>query len=246
MMLADPASGAVRAYRLDAQCVDELLDIQDVVCAELESPTLYYPVSRAEMLEFFQTGGFCVGVECGARLVGFFGILLMGDRSDNVGYDLKLPAEMLPFLAYFKAVNVLPSYRGMGLQKELTLGAFAELARAPSASSTLERPPARVMAATVSPLNLSSVKSFLDTGFWIAGLKPKFNGYLRYLVMRWPHAMEVDISGALAVSIQDYAAQMQLLEQGYLGVQLRGSAEGSQEIFYVKPDRMVSGKDRVL
>lgn len=227
-------SRAIRIVKLGEDRLDELLSIQTAVCEQLAMPELYFPVSQNEMHEFLQPGGLCFGAMHESRLVGFFGVLLMPDRPDNVGYDLGLGTEELTRVVYYKAVNVLPKYRGLGLQKVLTCAAFRELGvDLPSAPGDHNDPDLRVLCATVSPHNLSSLKSFLECGFWIAGLKPKYKGYQRYLVMRRTKIGIVDPTDCVTVPIQNYPEQLRLLAQGMLGIRLHVTQDDGPAISYI-------------
>ena len=235
----------IRIVRLDVDRLDELMSIQEQVCAQLEMPELYFPVTEGEMQEFFRTDGICYGAMHESRLVGFFGVLLMRDRPDNVGHDLGLMREELARVVYFKAVNVLPEYRGLGLQKSLTQAVFKELGvDLPLRSTSGLDAASRVMCATVSPLNLSSLKSFLECGFWIAGLKPMYEGYQRFLVMRRGKKGSLDLAGTVTVPVQDYPDQERLLAQGMCGIRLHASLPDAPSIIYSGSEKIAySGKD---
>lgn len=244
---ADQVQGLC-VVRLDETRLDDLLAIQASVCNQLERPELYFPVSSREMHEFFGLDGFCFGVEHGPKLVGFFGALFMGDREENVGNDLGLSRHELPLVAYFKTCNILLEYRGMGLQKRLTQALFAQMgvempaelrvsleSHSPTTKPvTTESRPERPLCATVSPHNVSSLKSLLDCGFWIAGLKPKYGGFLRYLVMRRPRCIVFDQTDSVFVSLHDYAGQEAMLKRGMLGVQLCIDHQNTSKIKYVR------------
>jgi GNAT superfamily N-acetyltransferase len=218
--------------------LEELLDIQREVCAQLEMAELYFPVSKDEMLEFLRPGGVCYAAEHGSKLVGFFGILLMGDRPDNMGYELGLEKDEILRVVYYKAVNVLPSYRRMGLQKRLTHAVFAELGVGLQSQSTGgSEGSSRVMCATVSPHNIASLKSFFDCGFWIAGLKSKFNGLQRYLMMRRDTDIRIEDVQYITVPVTDHEEQRRLLSQGMLGFQFSASSGGLATIGYIYAGR---------
>ena len=238
-----------RILRLDKSYLGELLSIQETVCKQLARPEMYFPVTSAEMLEFFESDGLCFGVQFGSRLAGFSGLLFMGEREDNVGKDIGLSSDELPHVAYFKICLVLPQHRGMGLQKFLKIPLFehmgvempsglkfpVELETNADKTSITDRHPFRPLCSTVSPENIASLKSLMECGFWIAGLKPKYNGYLRYLIMRRPQIVTFDETNSVSVSCQDYATQISLLDRGMLGVQLLTEQGEGPKIKYVWP-----------
>ncbi len=235
----------VRIVPLGGERVAEMIATQDTVCAQLALPELYFPLSTQEMQELVGPDGLCVGAERGGRLIGFFGVLFMGERDDNVGQDMGLAAQDLPLVAYFKATNVLPEYRGAGLQKRMTHALFAAMgATSPPGlsgdSSTLSHGlsmacehPYKWLSSTVSPRNLASLKSFLDSGFWIQGLKPKYLGNMRYLMLRQQQAPDHQLTDSIAVPLLDYDTQVDLLGRGWRGVALNYDQAAAQ-IHYIR------------
>ncbi len=234
--------------QLDQGRVSELLELQRVVCEHLERPELYFPVTAAEMADLVGPEGLCLGIEHHGRLVAFFGVLFMGDRPGNVGLDLGLPAEELPLVAYFMAVNVLPSYRGRGLQQILTHALFGVMGIAPQncvgdAGSRILRnffsthapaplPSFQWQCSTVSPLNPASLNTFLSCGFRIAGLKPKYLGYLRYLLIRERNGFGGGGAQSTAVPLHDYERQADLLTRSMVGIRL-DRTQGTPTVHYV-------------
>ncbi len=232
MNAASLIAGDVQVVPLGGERVAEMIAIQDTVCAHLALPELYFPLDAAEMQELVGPDGLCVGAERDGRLIGFFGVLFMGEREDNIGRDLGLAAQDLPFIAYFKATNVLPEHRGMGLQKRMTDALLTHIESMASAR------PITWLTSTVSPRNLASLQSFLDCGFWIQGLKPKYLGNMRYLMLRKPsrqdgeHQQQAD---AMAVPLLDYETQIDWLARGWRGVALQGDGTAAQ-IHYIRAE----------
>ncbi len=222
-------AGDVRIVPLGGERVAEMIAIQGAVCAQLALPELYFPLDAQEMQELVGPDGLCVGAERDGRLIGFFGVLFMGERDGNIGRDLGLAAQDLPLVAYFKATNVLPEHRGLGLQKRMTHALLTRIV-----GMALTRP-TTWLTSTVSPRNLASLKSFLDCGFWIQGLKPKYLGNMRYLMLRQPHRQDVErlVTDAMAVPLLDYDTQIDLLARGWRGVALNGDPAAAQ-IHYIR------------
>jgi len=234
----------LRISRVSEDRAEEMMALQQVVCDQLALPELYFPLTLEEMQEMLGPDGLCMGVEDGRRLVGFFGIVFMGDRPDNVGKDLGLPSQELPLVAYFKAVNVLPSHRAMGLQKKLTQALFEVMEvelpgrqdatqAGAGAASPGSVPAFKWMCSTVSPQNIASLKSFIDCGFVIEGLKPKYRGYMRFLMYRRRQCIFREPIETTAVALDDYARQTELLAQGWVGVRLDGS-HNNFRIHYIR------------
>ena len=226
---------------LDASRVSEISALQDSVCSQLAFPDLYFPLSEPEIEELTGPDGLCLGAESQGRLVGFFGVLFMGARGDNVGHDLGLPAHELPLVAYFKAINVLPEYRGRGLQRQLTHALFVEMgvdspqrvactaeSRSAYAAQRSALQPFEWLCSTVSPRNQPSLKSFIDCGFVVEGLKPKYAGYMRFLMNRRRQYKQKEHDLFVSVPVTDYEAQINLLKDGWVGVRLEGDRTNSQ------------------
>ena len=232
---------AFQMTRLGSDRVGQMLALQEEVCRCLESSDLYFPLTAAEMQEMVDGDSLSFGAQLGAKLIGFFGVVFLQDAPDNVGIDLGLPQQDLSQIAYFKAVNVLPEYRGAGVQKMLTRALFDALgAQAPpglpGATSKFDIVVNRGyswLCATVSPRNLASLKSFLDSGFVIAGLKPKYRGHMRCLMIRKPHLETQHVLNKKTVDLHHYDAQKELLRRGWVGVGLQTS-RNTPQIQYIQ------------
>ncbi len=211
----------VQIVPLGGDQVAAMVAIQDTVCAQLPLPELYFPLSLLELQELVGPDGLCVGAKAGGRLIGFFGVVYMGEREDNIGYDLGLAVQDLASVAYFKATNVLPAHRGMGLQRRMTRDLLTRLR------------PCAWLTSTVSPRNLASLKSFLDCGFWIQGLKPKYLGNMRYLMLRKRQNSAHPLTDSTAVPLLDYDTQVDLLARGWRGVALDGE-HATARIHYIR------------
>ena len=239
MMTDEHPVDECRIAKLGESRVADICAVQESVCSQLALPELYFPLAHQEIEELTGPDAICVGAEAGGRLVGFFGVLFMGKREDNVGHDLGLPSHELQLVAYFKAINVLPEYRGRGLQKRLTQALFAEMGVDPPptlASGHCSIPPAARLAhqpfewlcSTVSPRNQPSLKSFIDCGFVVQGLKPKYRGYMRFLMNRRRQYKPREHGDFVPVPVTDYETQINLLKRGWVGVALEGGRTDSQ------------------
>lgn len=232
-MTAQTVAEGLRVLRLDAGALPELLRVQDAVCQALALPELYFPLTPAEMQELLGQDGICLGLACDAGMMGFLGLLFMGQRAHNVGQDLALPTHCLPLVAYLKTINIAPAYQAQGLQKHLqqallqTLGAQMPPGMQAGVPALSLQPPAdqparpwQYLCSTVSPHNLASLQGHLASGFRIAGLKPKYRGYMRFLLMRSQGLAPPASSAGVRADVLDYATQSELLAQGWSGVRL--------------------------
>jgi len=230
--------GDVCIVRLNAQKLTELIDLQNEVSARLIMPEFYAAVADAKLEELLGEDGLCFGAEHAGRLVGFFGVLFVGEREENVGRDIGLPPQELSLVAYFKAVFVLPEYRKIGLQRRMFHALFSSIGivlpskqtNSPVLINNLQPtsiisglPPIKWLCATVSPHNETSLRSFIDWGFCIGGLKPKDFGWLRYLVVRRFESYLPCLAEGISVALHDYKTQIDLLSRGWVGTKLENS-----------------------
>jgi len=100
----------------------------------------------------------------GERMAAAFDILIPGLHSYNYGYDLGFDEATLMQVINMDTIAVHPSYRGKGLQKRLVLEAEREIAR---------RHPS-ILLCTVHPDNRFSLNNFLDQGYCIERILPKY------------------------------------------------------------------------
>ena len=133
---------------------------------------------------------------------------------DNLGMDINLPPEDLIKVAHIQAMAVHPDHRGNGLQRKL---ARAHLALAEDSGY-------HHIFCTVSPKNPKSLANMLSCGFLIEALRPKFQGWFRFILhkdLKKSHiSSPEDTDGRaeqIAISINDLEGQQSLLRRGFKG-----------------------------
>jgi GNAT superfamily N-acetyltransferase len=156
--------------RLGFEDIADIQRVQQRACDQLADPSLFYPLSREEILEslHLDTLWGVFGEE--GNLAAF--ALFVGCRHTerNLGKD----ADMSWDAAFtFDVVVSDPAWRGYGLQKLFIERAIAEARKAG----------AKAILATVSPQNSYSMENFLSKGFTVikSGLS-KYAGLERSLL----------------------------------------------------------------
>lgn len=107
-------------------------------------------------------------------VAGIFLVTFPGDSDENLGRDIGLKEEELPFVAHMDLVAVLLPYRGAGLQKKLMQHAEKELADSGC----------RYLMCTVHPENKYSRQNVMDQGYEPVKTALKYGGYLREIFLK--------------------------------------------------------------
>lgn len=197
---------------LDKSSMDNILRLQEIVIDSLEKEECYFPLSKEEVEAALNGDGITVGAYDGIELIGFTILTFSGNSLKE-----QLP-ENKDKVAYIKATNVHPSYRGNRLQKILT-------------SYLIEKAKAcydyRYFYATVSPYNYSSVLSLMSVGLEIRAIEFLFNDYLRYVVFldTKKEKNNIERSNVEFISIKNIAMQMEFLKRGFCGINYSKKSE---------------------
>ncbi len=156
--------------RLGFQDIADILRVQQRACDLLSDPSLFYPLSREEILESLHLDMLWGVFEEQGTLVAF--ALFVGCRHTdrNLGKDAGVPWQTA---FTFDVVVSDPEWRGYGLQKLFIERAIAEAKKAG----------AKTVLATVAPQNSYSMKNFLAKRFIvIRGDLSKYAGLKRSLL----------------------------------------------------------------
>ena len=150
--------------------VPAILGLQERACEQIVDKSLFYPLSRAELIESLYLDT-VLGVFSPEGSLAGFAVLVSGrDSSRNLAVDAgEQPCGVLTF----DVVVTDPKWRGFGIQRHLTDCAVS-LARSSGY---------RTILATVSPKNSFSLDNFLAKGFAVSreGLS-KYDSLERSLV----------------------------------------------------------------
>lgn len=109
-----------------------------------------------------------------ANLAAIFMTLAPGISPENLGYDVGLSQDKLPYVAHMESVVVHPKYRGHKLQRRLMEDAEKDL----KASGF------RYLLATIHPENQYSMNNALSLGYKVMTVCEKYGGYLRAVLMK--------------------------------------------------------------
>ncbi|MDD2754120.1 MAG: hypothetical protein PHS80_01200 [Methanothrix sp.] len=210
---------------LDAGSLAELLELQNVIAANLPCPEVFILHDEEYLREVFCRDRSAIGVRIGEMLIAFSIIRIPGISAENLGRDISLPEEELTRLAHLQAAAVHPAYRGHGLQRKLT---FAHL-------DVIEELGYEHACCTVSPKNPVSLGNYLSCGLAIEGLRQKRHGWWRFILHKdIPQANQLEIEQK-RVAISDIAGQLDLLSKGFKGFRISPQCEGKQaQVFYAK------------
>ncbi|QCJ41413.1 GNAT family N-acetyltransferase [Bacillus sp. S3] len=201
--------------RLSIANLPKVLSIQEQVVANLEKKSNLQPLTPEEFQYILEGNGLMIGAFVSQELIAFRALLVpvVGD-SEHLGLDIGLSEAELPSVIYQEISNVLPEYRGNGLQKTLAKVIMEELEQ--------ETHDFRYVCTTVAPFNIPSLKDKFAQGMQIAGLKEKYGGMLRYIFVKdLNEPQRTDYKETIEVSMNDISDQQEKLAQGWRGVRMK-------------------------
>lgn len=108
------------------------------------------------------------------EIAGVFMTDAPGTSPENLGNDIGLLREQLPYVAHMDVACVLPTYRGYGLQKKLML----------HAEKHLKEQGYRYLCCTIHPENKYSLNSATALGYEVQTICEKYGGYLRAVLKK--------------------------------------------------------------
>lgn len=162
------ADGCFTIKELSFENLSDIMELQRKCVEQLPDADIYYPLSRAEMLESLHLDT-VLGAWAGDTLAAVAVIVSARDSERNLARETGCPPEQN---LTFDAVLVLPEWRGHGLHR-----AFLEYTIGKAAEGGVAR-----ITATVSPENEHSLSNFLRCGFTIAATKVKYGGLTRHIL----------------------------------------------------------------
>lgn len=216
---------------LDAGSLAELLELQDIIAANLPCQEIFMLHDEGYFKEVLRRERSAIGVRVGEMLIAFSIIRIPGLSAENLGRDINLPEEELTSLAHLQAAAVHPAYRGHGLQRSLTLAHL----------DVIEGMGYEHACCTVSPKNPVSLGNYLSCGLVIEGLRPKMHGWWRFIlhknIRQANQLVNRDKPGTekeqKRIAISDIASHLDLLSKGFKGFRILPQCEGEQ-VFYTK------------
>lgn len=216
---------------LDESSLPDLLRLQDVIAANLPCPEVFMLHDERYFPEIFRYERSAIGAMVGDELIAYSIIRIPGLAGDNLGRDLNLPQDELTGVCHLQAIAVHPAFRGNGLQRKL---AAAHL-------HVIEEMSCKHVCCTVSPKNPVSLANILSCGLAIKGMRPKLQGWCRYILHknvsgppgRAGAARPVAYKKEIRICSDDIKGQIDLLKRGYEGFKTVFNSEGIV-IFYGK------------
>ncbi|MFS0785692.1 GNAT family N-acetyltransferase [Shouchella sp. 1P09AA] len=201
--------------KLEAQQVEELYTLQQLVYDQLEHKDQLSTLNRKEIEHILAGNGMIVGVFTNNHLVAARALLVPDvDEDEHLGKDAGLSSDQLKEVIYQEISLVHPDYRGRRLQQQMGEWLNRRLSK--------EDQPYQYVCATVAPMNLPSMLDKLKQGMEIVALKEKYGGKLRYIFIKdiknpSPSSYKTNNN----VRLDDLEKQKNLIRLGYKGVSLK-------------------------
>lgn len=212
--------------RLYLEDLPEIEETQQHVIDSLSDKETLQPLTTEEFLFILNERGLLIGAYVENRLIGFRALLMPEIDAEHLGYDLGLSEEDLPHVIYQEISVVLPDYRGNRLQQKLAEVIMKEL---PHLEEDFH-----YVCCTVAPMNIPSLKDKFTQGMHIGALKEKYDGMLRYILVKELKNASPEYTDYQAVKIDDLEKQQEMLVEGYVGIGLQ-AIKGFHEIQFAKP-----------
>lgn len=184
-----------------------IIKLQDYVINSMENKDLYVGLTKDEISNIILKDGLMLGAFLDKSLIAVYAIFFPGISECNLGYDLELH-ELLQ-VAHIEALFVHPEYRGFSISKKLGKQSI-ELAK--------KMRDIKYICETISPFNYSSLSNAFSLELYIKGIKHKYGGLLRYILVRNCFSDEIiDPHTLVCTSTKDIENQKKLLSNGYIG-----------------------------
>lgn len=220
--------------KMEAGEIDEIMALEALVVADLESDETFAPDAREDILYDMSHGGVVFGVFVDGNLVAYRYIVFPDRSPVNLGMDIGLFGEELDQVVNFTTTVVHPLYRGNRLQRKTMKHAL----------EYLRGKPYKHLVCTISPLNYYSLKNMIRSGFVIRRIKRKYgkiadeiDGKMRFILSR-----DIDdviirkYRKTITVNNTEIDLQKNLIKNGYVGYDLDElDDDGEYKIFFGVP-----------
>lgn len=201
--------------KLDVSAIPDLMTLQQAVVEALPDKAILQPLDEVELRFILEGHGVMIGVYVHEQLIAFRALLEPEIDDEHLGRDIGLAESELGQVLYQEISNVHPHYRGYGLQQTM-------------AKMIMEQVDAKkhpIICATVMPYNIASLKDKFAQGMYVAALKYKYGGKLRYVFTK-----SLMTSRKVGIEVREIAMseteeQQQLLKQGFIGVEIKQNAD---------------------
>lgn len=196
---------------LTEKSIPALMQLQQEVVAALPDKAILQPLDEQE-LRFILTGnGVMIGVYVEEKLIAFRALLEPEIDEEHLGRDIGLAEDELSQVLYQEISNVHPDFRGYGLQRTMADWVMQQVDSSKHS----------IICATVMPFNIASLKDKFAQGMYVAALKYKYGGKLRYVFTK--SLLEQSITGKeeQVILMSDTEGQQRALKDGFVGVMMK-------------------------
>ena len=197
-------------YVLNETHVPALMTLQQQVVAALPDQAILQPLDEEELLFILRGHGVMIGIFVAGHLIAFRALLEPTFDEEHLGRDIGLAEDELAQVLYQEISNVHPNFRGHGLQQVMAGIIMQQV--------NVEKHP--IICATVMPYNIASMKDKFSQGMYVAALKYKYGGKLRYVFAKHLNEPLILQGESIEISMGDTEGQQLLLKQGYVGVSM--------------------------
>lgn len=164
----------IKIAKATGEDVATIMDIMDTVLSLVPDKSWYCTDGEDFMRRHIEEKGFTLKAVVDDKTAGFLTVRFPGDDSDNLGDYINLPKEEKQYAAHMESAAVLPSYRGMGIQKKLMA----------QGEEFVRKTEYKYLMGTAHPDNVFSVNNFLKSGYEIVAEDEKYGGYPRYVFFK--------------------------------------------------------------
>lgn len=199
--------------RLTLAHIPQLQQLQQQVVDALPDKAILQPLDESELRFILDGNGVMIGLFDGEALIAFRALLEPPIDDEHLGKDVGY--EPLEQVLYQEISNVHPAHRGQGLQLKM-----AQLIM-----DYVDTTKHTLVCATVMPFNIASLKDKFAQNMYVAALKLKYGGKLRYVFAKSLVEEAAWGNEAIDVDMADTKAQQQLLREGYYGVAMKRDKE---------------------
>lgn len=161
---------------LEESELPQILSFQEYLCSCVQDKDTFVPLSEKEW-RFLLSHGFTFAVMPDShpdRFAYLLGCLYPSDE-ENLGIDLGLPKEELPFVGHLEIAMADPDFRGYKMHSricQLGVERFAQDGKT------------KYVCSTVSPRNTPSLKALQSAGLECMMEKEKYGGKLRCIMLK--------------------------------------------------------------
>jgi GNAT superfamily N-acetyltransferase len=218
---------------LDEDAARDVFLLQEAIIRRLPEPEIFKGHDEDCLQELLLQERSAIGVLTDDVLIAYNLIHDPFDNEDNLGTDLKFSESDLKRVIHLQASAVHPAYRGNALQTRMIQTHLAVIR-----GLGLEH-----VCCTVSPKNPVSLRNVLAEGFQIRALKPKFDGWWRFIMHKNIFQPLTFTGEEIKIKGSDIHGQLSLLDRGFSGFEIDHLPDG-YEIRYRKNPASSDGQTK--